>query len=473
MQPDPTAPIQTVGFSWRYRDHTRGSLLASMLVLALPSIGTSLAGAAVYQLIDLKFVSSLGAAPLAAVVVTNQTLRQAAFLLVMSTSLVAQMMMARFVGEGSIGRAEHVAGQILVLGASFCVLFALVGSLFSEELLRLVARDPEVLREGVPYVRLIFLLMFGFVLVPLFGAILSGAGDSTTPLLITLLAAPVSLFAEWCLIFGHLGAPALGISGVAVGAMIGSLIGVSFGLWILLSGRCRIHLRPQHFVPDLRAIGQIMRVVWQPALHLAGRTLTVIYFMVLAGRFSAEAQAAFGIGIRLELVVFMIAFPIANASATLVGQNLGAGQRRRAWRAIAGAMALSTGVCWTAAGLVFFLRHEFLGLFSQDPEVLRVGSEYLLFTAGSMLLIGLYFVAFRALQGAGDMTAPMLISNGTTLLVTLPLGHFLALHTELGLTGLWIAMLAASGLNTGLTLGWLARGRWTGERQNSFISPQL
>ena len=461
MQRDETTTVEVTAFSWRRRDHTRGSLLVSLLVLALPSICTSLVGAAAYQLVDLKFLSLLGAAPLAAVVVTNQSLRQIALLMVLGTSLGAQAIIARSVGEGRIDDADHVAGQVMLLGSLFCVLFALVGGLFPRELLGLVASDPAVLEAGVPYVRLTFLLMFGFILIPLFGSILSGAGDSTTPMLVMVLAAPVSLFAEWCLIFGHLGAPAFGVAGVALGATAGSLLGLTLAGWVLLTGRSRVHLRPRHLAPDWRVIGRLLRISWQPTLHLAGRTLVIVYFLYLAGRFGTQVQAAYGIGIRLEMVAVMLAFPIANACATLVGQNLGAGSRRRAWRAIGVASTLSVSVCWPFALLFFLFREPLMALFSDDPVVIAVGTEYLLFVAGTMLLIGPYFVGFRALQAAEDMTSPMLISNGSALLVALPLGHFLATSTSLGPTGLWIAILVYTVVNTLATLAWLATGRWT------------
>jgi len=461
MQRPEMVPVELTGFSWRRRDHTRGSLLVSLLVLALPSIATSLVGAAAYQLIDLKFVSLLGAAPLAAVVVTNQSLRQVAFLLVLGTSVGAQAILARSVGEQNIERAEHIAGQVLLVGSLFCLVFALVGGLFPAELLALVAQDPDVLAAGVPYVRLTFILMFGFILIPLFSSILNGAGDTTTPMIIMVLAAPVSLFAEWCLIFGHLGAPALGVKGVALGATVGSALGLTLACWVLLKGRSRVHLRPRHLVPDLGTIRQLLRISWQPTLQLAGRTLVVVYFLALAGRFGAEVQAAYGIGIRLEMVVLMISFPIANACATLVGQNLGAGSPRRARRSVGVAMAVNSTVCWFFAALFFLFRQPLMSFFSDDPEVIAVGTEYLLFVAASMPLIGPYFVGFRALQAAEDMTTPMLISNGSALFVALPLGHYLANATTLGPTGLWIAVLTYTVVNSIATLAWMATGRWT------------
>jgi len=461
MQQNEASAVGGERFSWRRRDHTQGSLLVSLLVLSLPSIGTSLAGVTAYQLIDLKFLSLLGAVPLAAVIVTNQSLRQVAFLLVLGTSLGAQAIIARCIGQGRIEQAEHVAAQVLLLGGVFCIIYALVGGLFPRELLGFVAKDPAVLEAGVPYVRLSFMLMFGFILVPLSGSILNGAGDTTTPMLITIIATPVSIFAEWCLIFGHLGAPALGVRGVALGAMFGSLVGVTLAGWVLLSGRTRIHLRPRHLIPDPRAIAELLRISWQPALQLLGRTLVIVYFLRLAGRFGIEVQAAYGIGIRLEMVVVLIAFPIANGCATLVGQNLGAGNRRRAWQSVGVAMGVNIVVCWLSTGIFFLFREQLMGVFADDPKVIALGTEYLLYVSGTLLLVGPYFVAFRALQAAEDMTAPMLIANGSALLVALPLGHYLTSATSLGPTGIWISILAYTAVNTLVTVGWLATGRWT------------
>ena len=461
MQQNDISTVEVARFSWRRRDHTRGNLLVALLVLALPSIGTSLAGAVAYQLIDLKFLSLLGPAHLAAVVVTNQSLRQVAFLLLLGASLGGQAIIARSVGEGRTQHAEHVAGQVLLLGGLFCLIVAVVGGLFPRELLSLVARDPAVLEVGVPYVRLAFILMFGFVLIPLSGSVLNGAGDTTTPMIIMLITTPVSLFAEWCLIFGHLGAPAFGVSGVALGSTVGSLVGVTLAFWVLLTGRTRLHLRPRHLRLDLGVIRQLLHISWQPALQLMGRTLVIVYFLRLAGGFGAKVQAAYGIGIRLELVVILITFPIANACATLVGQNLGAGSPRRAWRSVGVALAVNIAVGCLFATLFLLFRQPFMATFSDDPEVIAVGSEYLLYVAGAMLLIGPYFVGFRALQAAQDMTSPMLISNGSALLVALPLGHYLSTGTSLGPTGLWIAILVNTSVVTLVTLGWLATGRWT------------
>jgi putative MATE family efflux protein len=443
----------------RDRDHTRGALLGSLVVLSLPAVLQSLAGVGAYQVVDLYFLGQLGPLATAAVGMTNQALRQVPFLLLIGACIGAQMKVAQCVGAGRGEAADHTAGQALVVGAALGLGIAL-GALIPHPLLSLVTSDPEAIATAVPYLRLTFALMFGQVFVMLLSFILTGAGETTTPLLITLVATPVSIFAEYCLIFGNFGAPELGVSGVAIGLACGTTVSLTLFVWVLRTGRCRVRVRRRHLAPDFPLLRRLLSVMWQPALHMLARTLMLIFFMALAGHLGTRVQAAYTIGLRIELTINMLAFPIANACATLVGQNLAAGNTRRAWRSIFAAYGLEFSVLASCAMILLFHRHSIVAIFTRDPAVAAIAAEYLAFSAAAMCLHAFYFVSFRALQGAGDMNSPMLISLSSALLLGAPLAYGLATRTDLGPTGMWIAGLTYSFANTALTVGWLARGRW-------------
>jgi putative MATE family efflux protein len=459
----PEAPAAARGglAAWRERDHTRGRLLTSLMVLAVPLFATSLSGV-FFQLVDLTFVSRLGDDVTTAVIVTNQSIRQLLFMLVMGASFGAQALMARAVGEGRSGAAERVAGQVMLLGISLSLVVAALGWLAPRPLLAAMNVSPDVLEAGVPYVRLVLLLNFGFVFTFLVSAVLGGAGDSTTPLLLSLVQTAASLLGEWLLIFGHLGFPALGIQGVALGTAAGQLVSLLLAARVLFGGRSRVHLRAGHLRPDGALIRRILALSWPPGLQMVGGFLVTVIFLRLVGDFGEKAQAAYSIGLRLSMVGPMLAFPIAGACATLVGQNLGAGHVARAWRAIGVGLAVHTPLLWSVAALLFFLRHPIVAAFSHDPEVIRIGAEFLLYQAGTFVAWGLYFVFFRALQGAGDVRAAMAISLGSSLLLTLPLGIALSAPWGLGLgpTGLFAGTLLGSWVTTLATGAWLATGRW-------------
>lgn len=464
MQPGAPLGAPAPRASWlarlRERDHTRGSLLASVAVLSIPSIATGVLGFGVFQLVDLRFLALLGDAEVAAAGATNQTLRQSFMLLIIGLSVSSQMWIARYVGEGHTSGAEHVAGQSFVLGAGIAALAFCTGGLFPGSFAAWVTPDPDVLALATRYLRITFLLMGVMVAMQIFHAVLQGAGDATTPMLVSFLVTPVSIAAEWALAFGHLGLPRLGISGVALGGAVGGLCGLGVAGWALFGGRCRVHLRARHLVPDPAALGRLLATAWQPALHMVARTGIVFFFMALAGRLGGEVQAAYTIGLRVEMIAIMVAFPLANACATLVSQNLGAGDLTRAWRAIFVSAGVSAAALWPAALVLYLLRERFVALFTQDPAVARLASEYLGYSAAILCFYGFYFVAFRTLQAAGDMRAPMLISIGTAALLGGPLGFHLATRTQAGASGMWLANFVYAAVNCGVTVGWLLWGRW-------------
>jgi putative MATE family efflux protein len=458
---------------WRSRDHTQGSLLHSTLVLAVPMMISGIGGGALFQLVDLSFIAQLGDVPMASVIIVNQSVRQIIFMVVMGGSFGVQALIAREVGAGHPEAAEQVAGQAVVLGASFSVLVAIIGGLFPEALFSLPNPDPAFYAEGVPYLRLVFLLNFGVVGSMMFGSILGGAGDTTTPLLVMLVQTAVAILAEWVLIFGNLGAPALGVKGVALGVSAGQISAMAIGLFVLFRGGSRVHLRGANLIPDAEVLRRIGRLAWPPALQFVSGLAATVAFLRLAGHFGAEVQTAYAIGLRIGMIVPMVCFPLAGASATLVGQALGAGKPKRAWRALGVGLAIHGTLMFGFAAITFFFRTDIVSLLSDDPVVVRIGSEYFLYASIAMCFWAFHFPLMRALQGAGDMVVPMAISFAGTFLIAIPLAYGLALHTALGYQGIWIAFLTSTIVVTLATGGWVATGRWTQREQRpSMKSPR-
>jgi putative MATE family efflux protein len=452
----------------RERDHTRGNLLVSVLVLALPSVATTALSFGVFQMMELGFLGRLGEHALAAAGSSDQILRQGLMLFAMGMSVATQMLIARAVGSGRVDAAEHFAGQSFVLAAALALLAAL-GGVTPGVLVRWVAFDPEVIALATVYVRIVFLTFFVVLSGQMFSSVLNGAGDTTTPMLTAFAVTPIGIFCEWSLTFGHAGLPALGIAGIPLGAALGGVCGAAISFFMLFSGRCRVHLRLRHLRPDPASLWQIVRVAWQPSFHMLARTLMVMFFMIMAGKLGGKVQAAYTVGLRIEMLAITLAFPIANACATLVGQNLGAGDLPRAWSAIRASALVEIGALWPLALTVLAFRHQIVSLIVADPEVQALAAEYLAYSAVILLFYGLYFVAFRTLQAAGDMNSPMIISVSSAVFVGAPLAYYLEAHTGLGPTGMWIANMVYALLNAGLMIAWLFSGRWA--RRHALVSP--
>jgi putative MATE family efflux protein len=444
----------------RDRDHTRGNLLTSVLALSLPAIATSIVSAGSMQLGEMWIIGQLGTDALAAVNSASQTFRQLTMLFLMGLQTAAQMFVARLVGASQREQAEHVAGQALLLGFGFWIAAGLACWVGVEALARLMSPNPNVVALIVVFAEIVFALLIGQITLQLGASVLAGAGDATTPMLANLVSAPVMLGAQWALAFGELGMPRLGVAGVALGAGVGALVGAGMTGWALVRGDGRVRLHRAHLRPDRALLRRLVASSWQPSLHMLARTGILVFFTILAGRLGPEVVAAYGIGVRVEMVAIMIAFPIANACATLVGQNLGAGRPERVWPAIRLGFGVVCAALWPMALALVLWREPFVAWFTDDPAVARLASEYLAYAAALLVFYGFYFIAFRSLQAAGDMLSPMLISVSLAFGVGIPLAVVLSTRLDYGATGMWIANLVYGALNAGAMMGWLVRGKW-------------
>lgn len=430
-----------------------------MLVLAAPAVLTSF-GLALFQLFDLRFLGQISDEAVAAAGATNQTLRQIFQVSAFGLSVAVQMLIAKSVGGRRIDEADHIAGQSFLLTGVLAVVAVLSVGLFPRFFVSFVVHESAVPMAAV-YAQITFAFFAFNMFTQAANGILVGSGDATTPMVIGFIQIPVAIFFEWALAFGKLGLPELGVAGIAYGTVIGGSCSFSLALWALFSGRSRVHVRRRHLRPDWSALRGITRTSWQPALQMIARSAMIMVFMYLAGTIGSHVQAAYTIGLRIEMIAVMIAFPIANACATVVGQNLGAGDDRRAWRAVLVSAAVEVSILWPGAVLLYFFRDAAVAIFTSDPIVAAEASEYLRYVSFILAWWGIYFVAFRTLQAAGDMITPMLISLVLAVGLGTPLAVYLSGRPDFGASGMWIANAVYSVVNTILMVGWLLTGRWT------------
>jgi putative MATE family efflux protein len=383
----------------------------------------------------------------------------ALMMLMMGASFGAQSMIARAVGAGDGARASRTAGQALLLAASVSVTVALAGWLFAPQLFALSGARMEFAAHGTAYLELLLLLNFGLVGGMIARGVLIGAGDGRTPLITSFVQFPVTILAEWLLIFGHGGFPALGIRGVAIGLAVGQFTSLLIYAVVLFRGWSKVRLAPAHLRPDARILAEIARQSWPPALQMLGMVATTFAVLRIMRDFDPAIQAAYSIGLRLGMIVPLISFPLVNAAATLVGQSLGAGDTRRARATVRMMIRVHAGLMWPALALLAIFRVELLALLTDDPAVLAAGSTYLLFFAASLALSAIYLVVLRSLQGAGDFLGPLFISFGTTFLWTIPLAWWLS-RTQWGPMGIWSALLLHNVITLTGTSWWMKTGRW-------------
>jgi Na+-driven multidrug efflux pump len=215
---------------------------------------------------------------------------------------------------------------------------------------------------------------------------------------------------------------------------------------------------------DFNLIWRMLKLAVPGTLQGAVRSMGNLLLMRIVTSFGVLVTAAYGIGLRLDLIVMMPGWALGAAAATLVGQNLGAGRPDRAERSAWIATGLY-GLLLFAVGLVFFVfAPKIIGAFNQTPGILEIGSEYLRIRVAGYLFLALGLVLASAMNGAGDTVATMIILFGALLGIQLPLAYLLPRLMGGNPMGIWLAITIATSVQGMVMVLWFRSGRWKQRR---------
>jgi putative MATE family efflux protein len=274
------------------------------------------------------------------------------------------------------------------------------------------------------------------------------------------LANGINIVLDPCLIFGLGPFPELGVTGAAVATTIGRSVGVAYQLMYLLSGTGRLEFHRRHLALDAALAKRMLVISAGGVAQFLIATASWIGLIRIVAIYGSSAVAAYTIALRMIEFALLPAWGLGNAAATMVGQNLGAGLRSRAadsaWKA-----AKYNGVFMTAIGvLMIVLAPLIAGALSDDPEVIRYGTDCLRILGLGYPAYAVGMIMVQALNGAGDTFSPTLINFVCFWLLQIPCAYWLATRAELGPYGVFWAIVISESLLTLLAVAVFARGRW-------------
>jgi len=302
---------------------------------------------------------------------------------------------------------------------------------------------PDVLRFAQPYLRIVALSTPVLLLHTSFRRYLQGIGV-VRPVTIALVVANVlNAAVNWVLIFGHFGAPALGVAGSAWATVTARVVMASVLLGTILYREGKI---PFVGRVQLVRIGRLLALGFPAASQVTLEVGVFAAATVLAGRLPPIALAAHQIAINIASFTFMVPLGIASAGAVRVGHAAGARDRAAASRAGWTAFLFGAAFMSCAAAAFLLIPEALVGAFTRDPSVLALGVSLLWVAAVFQLFDGTQAVATGVLRGLGDTRTPMVWNLVGHWLIGLPLGYTLCFVVGLGVIGLWW------GLSTGLII---------------------
>lgn len=441
------------------RDFTSGPILPALVILAIPMI-LEMSMEALFAIVDTFFVSRLGASAIAVVGLTESILALI-YAVGIGLSIGATATVARRVGEKDLDGAARTATHAVYLGLLVSVLMGAAGVIFAPTLLGLLRAEPEVIALGTPFMRIMLGSNVVIVFLFLLNGIFRGAGDAAIAFRVLLIANGLNILFCPLFIFGVGPFPELGVTGAAVATVCGRGAGVIFAAWALFGRRNgRLHVDREHWKFDPQLLVSLVRLSSTAVLQFLIATASWSGLVTILAGFGTAALAGYQIGLRVILFVLLPAVGLANAAATLVGQNLGAGQPDRAERSVWLAGAINA-VLLGLAGLFFVIFPDLvISIFTHDPEVAAIGRNCLRIVGYGYAFYGLGMVMETSFNGAGDTWTPTYLNFIVFWLFEIPLAYILANHFNWGPQGVfWAITLAFSLLAVSAAL-LFKRGTW-------------
>jgi putative MATE family efflux protein len=440
------------------QDLTRGSIPRHLLRLAGPASASALLHN-LYALNDLFFAGQFLGRDAQAAIASSIFVAILTFAFVTMVSAGALAVVSRLSGAGAEdGEIASEASHALSLGVLVGIVVGAIGVPLARPIMELMAPGlPGVTAEGTTYLRGVFLGLPAIYLVNVIDSLFRARGTTVVPLLMQIVGVAVNLalnavavlVLEW------------GVAGIAV-ATIGSRVAASaLGLVLIARGglRLRVPLLPPAR-PDAASYRRMLRIGFPAGMR---PFLFAAIFMVVSGFVSriggVEALGGLTVGIRIEGLCFLLMLGFGLSVAPAVGQNLGAGDTRRAEHAAWAGAGFAAIAGLVVGGLFLLIPRELMSLLSRDPGIQEMGAVYLRIVSVCQIFTALEIAFGQAFTGAGDTVPPLIISTTFTVL-RVPGAWLFGDVLGGGILAIWwVINLTAIARGIGMC-AWFLRGRW-------------
>jgi putative MATE family efflux protein len=438
----PTKSAPASGAS-RTRLLLEGPIVSTLLRLAAPNVVVNVVLIAVTATVDAHFVGQMGPSALAGLSLV--------FPLIMLMQQMANSSMggaiasaiARAIGAGRHADASALVIHGVVIAAGMAVIFALVLLIGGPAIYTLMGGAGDTRAAALEYSNAIFAGALAYWLLSTLTSVVRGAGEATVLAVVYLAAEALHILLVPVLMFGIGPLPSLGITGAGIATVVSFTASSVVLAWYIASGRTAIRLSLRGVRLNRRLFVEILRVGAPMSLQPILNNLALATLTGFVATLGAAQLAGFGAAVRLEYLLYPLAFGLGAGVLAMVGTNIGAGNFARAARIAWTAAALAAGVTGCIGLFGAMSPDTWTGLFTNVPEVHVMAADYLFIAGLAYPFLGLGLTLASAFQAAGRPLWPLLGITGRALVVAV--GGWIALHlagTNLGN----LAVVAACGL---------------------------
>ena len=419
-------------------DFTQGSILGKLLPFMIPILGALVLQAA-YGAVDLLVVGRFGTTSgLSAVSTGSQVLNLVTFVIT-QFAMGITVLIARYIGEK---KPQYIGALIGVATIIFAIVSAVLFVImigFSQPIAVLMQAPEEAVELTSTYVRICGGGIFFIVAYNLLAAIFRGLGDSKSPLLFVAVACVVNIAGDLILVAGlHLDA-----AGAAIATVAAQAVSVVFALFLLVKRELPFEISKHDFKINMHCV-RALKIGLPLALQ---EFLTQISFLALCAfvnRLGLEASSGYGVACKIVNFAMLIPSSLMQSMASFVSQNVGAGNEKRAKKAMFTGMGVGLVIGCIVFTLVWFKGNLLTGIFTTDAAVVQNGYDYLKGFALETIVTAILFSIIGYFNGHDKTVWVMVQGLVQTLLVRLPLAYYMSIQPDASLTKIGFAAPAAT-----------------------------
>ena len=448
-------------------DLTGGSIPRSLFFLSLPIIVTNMLQVG-YNLADTFWLGRFSTDALAAISL-GFPLVYLFISLGLGLTVAGSVLVAQHTGADQPGEAEYAASQTVVFTVLAGVVVGGVGFAFIDELLQVFGAEPVVLTLATEYMRIITAglpFLFGFTV---FVALMRGAGDTVTPMVVMLGTVVLNVALDPVLIFGWGPFPRMGVEGAGLATVFSRGSAMVVGVWIMLRGSHGIRINLGEMRPDPAYIRRLLRIGAPASLENTGRAISVNAVLLIVTLFSTPVVAGFGVGIRVFSMIFMPAIAIDRGVETMTGQNIGAGKLDRVSETNRFAAKASFLILAGLGVLTFVFAPDIVRVFDDTPAVVREGATFLRWIAPTFGFVGVLRAYSGGFRGAGKTLTAATIAVVLFGFVRLPIAYVASqglvpldfwIFRSPTPEGIWLGFVASGIVAAVVAAVWFESGSW-------------
>lgn len=381
----------------------------------------------------------------------------------------AAIVVSQYLGSRRLIEATKISALAISLNLVVGLIMSAIFVIFSSHLMIMMNLQGDVLTHAQGYLIIIGGGIFLQAIINSLAAIIRVHGQTKQTMYVSLGMNIIHVVGNYILIFGHFGAPELGVQGAAISSVISRLIAVFIFIWLYYQVlEIKVQWKnfitfPKEYVKKILAIGvpsALEQIIYQVC------QVVFLYYITYLG---TEALAARQYAVNISMFTYLFAIAIGMGTSIIVGRLVGAGKQEEAYQQLWVSVKVAMIFTLIMVTVVTFFREALMDVFTDNPEVIQLGVSVLLLSV--LLETGrtINITIINALRATGDARFPVKIGFLSMVCMSLPLGYLLVFVLDMGLVGVWLAITADEWCRAIIVFF-----RWRGRKweRYSLVTPQ-